>query len=512
MRSVFFKKGVSVLAAITVAISMAAMGTISTKAFDNDVKKGVAAVVFHINKANVYISVDGKETLFGTITDQDYSLGSGFFIGTQKEQPTDIVTNHHVVADYIKTSNGQDIYEYHQASDGSISIYTIRATDTEMRVYYDQNDYDTAQVVCYGDQNKVDLAVLRLSSPTEKRHALTLMDTGSDMVGETVYTVGFPANADNEYTGASKFGVEDTTVHKGVISKFVANVGGVKRISIDATVQHGNSGGPLVTEDGYVIGVNTNVWSQSPFEHQIEADYYALDSAELTGFLNSNGIAYRLMTREALKKHEEDLKAQQKAEEERKKREEEEAERIKKEQEENSKKAKDEQQAERDKQQTILIIGISAGVVVLVAVLFTVTLIVVKKNKKKNVEGIILTDGDFIDSSHPMKKGLIRGLSEQHAGAVFPVGLTPVMIGRDPVTCSVLFAKGTPGVSSKHCTIKFDPRTEEFILTDLRSSFGTFLLDNGRKLDAHVPVTLKPGECFCVGGEANAFRVEIEQD
>ena len=82
------------------------------------------------------------------------------------------------------------------------------------------------------------------------------------------------------------------------------------------------------------------------------------------------------------------------------------------------------------------------------------------------------------------------------------------MIGRDPNGCKVVYTEGTAGVSGRHCSVSFDAAAGEFVVTDLRSTYGTFLM-NGQKLNANTPCRIKPGSEFYVGDRANAIRVEL---
>ena len=64
-------------------------------------------------------------------------------------------------------------------------------------------------------------------------------------VGQPVYAVGTPLQAD--LAGS---------VSRGIISGLDRIIGGVNYIQTDATIHAGHSGGPLLTENGDVIGVN----------------------------------------------------------------------------------------------------------------------------------------------------------------------------------------------------------------------------------------------------------------
>lgn len=441
---------------------------ISAYAFNNEVKSGTIAVVLYMKNAKLYYSYDGDNLICDRdLGDIKWSSGSGFFVGESDENPQYIVTNFHVVNDYVESNEGDEFLTYYgNATDGAYLF--VGADACELRIYYSEDEYDVAYVDCYGDTEKVDLAVLRLRNGTDKRHALKLSTPTDDMIGETVYTVGFPGNADNYFTGASKYGVDDVTVHKGSINKFAVNEGkGVERIAIDATIQHGNSGGPLVTEEGYVIGVNTNVYSTSPYTAQIEADYYAINATEVIRFLDKNNIPYQLAGKNSDKT-------------------------------ENSVATEDSDTTEENSRSNAPIIAVVTVVVVGGAVVFLMV------NKKKNGQGASGTAGKGT------KKAVIRSMSAQHNGKTFPVGKAPVTIGRNSAGCEIVYKEGTPGVSGRHCTVCYDSGNGQFTITDLGSSYGTFL-SNGMKLTPNTPVNLKSGDSFYVGDKANTLKVEVGQ-
>ena len=50
--------------------------------------------------------------------------------------------------------------------------------------------------------------------------------------------------------------------------------------------------------------------------------------------------------------------------------------------------------------------------------------------------------------------------------------------------------------------------TNDFIITDLRSTYGTILM-NGTKLAPNAPYRLHSGDSFCVGDKANVVKVEL---
>lgn len=108
----------------------------------------------------------------------------------------------------------------------------------------------------------------------------------------------------------------------------------------------------------------------------------------------------------------------------------------------------------------------------------------------------------------PARKAYIRSLSTQHNGASFEIGTQTALIGRDPANCKVVFREGTAGVSGRHCSVEYRPDTNEFLITDLRSTYGTYLM-SGQRLQANVAFHCKPGDSFYVGDKANVLCVEV---
>lgn len=146
------------------------------------------------------------------------ALGSGFIIDADGT----IVTNFHVIegADSIKVS----------LSDGT--------------------SFD-AEVV--GRDEKTDIAVLKVKSKTPLPF-LTFSDSESARVGDWVMAIGNP------------FGLGGT-VTAGIISArnrdFESGGPYANYIQTDASINQGNSGGPLFDMDGHVVGVNTAIFSTS---------------------------------------------------------------------------------------------------------------------------------------------------------------------------------------------------------------------------------------------------------
>ncbi len=101
------------------------------------------------------------------------------------------------------------------------------------------------------DNNELDIAIMKIKTPTTKRHALKLEQLDGEDRGSTVYVVGFPGVAENDFTSGSKLKMQDISITTGIVGKFVSSgAAGIELIQTDAEISHGNSGGPMVDEAG----------------------------------------------------------------------------------------------------------------------------------------------------------------------------------------------------------------------------------------------------------------------
>jgi S1-C subfamily serine protease len=118
------------------------------------------------------------------------------------------------------------------------------------------NDKKQYEAKLVGAEPKKDIAVLKL---TEKPQKLTNVKAGNSkslQVGQMAFAIGNPFGLDHSLT-------------TGIISALgrkIDGIGGVKihdMIQTDASINQGNSGGPLLNSSGELIGMNTMIFSTS---------------------------------------------------------------------------------------------------------------------------------------------------------------------------------------------------------------------------------------------------------
>lgn len=364
--------------------------------------------------------------------------GTGFFVGQKGVDPQYLVTNYHIIEDFVYVGGGE------------------QGNDSRLYVAFSQNDVEEAYVVEYNE--KMDLAVLRLAKPTSKRKPLCIETNFS--VGSQVYAVGFPALADVVINSTSSFSIEDASVTSGAINRIITESGtGRRLIQMDASIYGGNSGGPLVNASGNVIGINTMGAKDS------ENMNYAISVEELVPILDRNNISYDMA---GAAQHEPETDT-------------------------NLVMSLPIQEPDR---------GISpilpAAIAVCVTAVIAVAAVIVIKGKK--IQGK--------QPVQPQRRPMIYSVSPEHGGMKIAVEGRQIQLGRDPASCQIAFREGTPGVSRHHCQVSWDVSRGEFVLTDLKSTYGTYL-NNGQKLNSGVPYFLKPGDSFYLGDRANEVRTEL---
>lgn len=424
-----------------------------------------------------------------------YDAGTGFFIGEKGKDPEYIVTNYHVIEYFVESGGGQG--------------------ENRLLAVYDQRNTEEVYVVAYDTEK--DLAILRLSRATTQRKPLTLEKVGSSSVGSGVFAIGFPALADGVVNATSRYSTEDLTVTSGTISRLLSESGtGRRLIQTDAAIHSGNSGGPLVNAKGNVIGINTFTIVSDGVK--VEGINYSVRVEELTPMLNMYDVVYEIEDTSEAGGETPAAPVPEPAPEN--------PVTVESEDESETETESETSEVEEDDGYNwYLIGGIAAGVVVALVVI----VIVVKKiknNKQKQqsqqtvsrsstpsmpIQATAPTQPQYISKpvqATPQKKPMLRSMAAQHNGMRVALDGRQIIIGRDPAACKLVFSGKTPGVSGRHCSVSWDANRGEFVITDLKSSYGTFV-KNGQKLTPGTPYYLKPGESFYLGDRANEIRTEL---
>lgn len=267
MRSYLQKRIVSLLAVLTLLAAMLvpAVATDATSPVTAD-RDGVFLVRMVINDAQ-----KGIQNL-------EVSTGSGFLINEST-----IVTCYHVTHfilpdDEEVVEDWMELLGYNSYNDFEkhLSVQVVYQAD----LYMDATELTGSEMI--------DFSVLALSQPISNHTCLTLREEPVQDL-ETVYALGFPYTVSAvESTTAHSYTASDVTVTDAKVSKAAATVGGVEFIQHNALIAGGNSGGPLVDENGYVVGVNRMV------DNQTESFGWAISISQVIQALNTNSIVYNL--------------------------------------------------------------------------------------------------------------------------------------------------------------------------------------------------------------------------
>ena len=182
-----------------------------------------------VSAESIYRSVSpGVVTITTQITGRSGQPGQGTGSGIVLDSRGDILTNNHVVS-------------------GAQSL-TVTFSDGS-----------TASATIVGTNSNLDLAVIRVSVSASKLQPVTLGNSDSVQVGDTVYAIGAPFGLSGSFT-------------EGVVSNLHqsgSTTGGnlSNLIQTDAAINSGNSGGPLVNAQGEVIGINASI--ESPVDGNV---------------------------------------------------------------------------------------------------------------------------------------------------------------------------------------------------------------------------------------------------
>jgi S1-C subfamily serine protease len=112
------------------------------------------------------------------------------------------------------------------------------------------NNEEKIKLILWNFAQNSDIAVLKSFKPLNN---CNWADSSNLQLAETLYTVGWPNSAEGE-----------SSITKGIFSRFVQTAQGPTFIQTDAAINPGNSGGPLVGRCG-IVGINTAkiAWSEN---------------------------------------------------------------------------------------------------------------------------------------------------------------------------------------------------------------------------------------------------------
>lgn len=209
-----------------------------------------------------------------------YTGGTCFMINEEY-----VVTNKHVFDLDTVLSNGLTVRE---AMKNDYALDALpKDNDSHIRLFVFANrDTNVEATVHENAQSDVlDFAALKLSEKIYGRQPLVLGDSDTINPQDTVYAMGFPEDSVQNKKFNTK---EDVSISDGIISK-VTVTGSVDIIEHTATLNNGNSGGPLLNANNEVIGINEFIIDQKNYSIQINAIKEILDTYGIAYSTSSTG-------------------------------------------------------------------------------------------------------------------------------------------------------------------------------------------------------------------------------
>ena len=401
-----------------------------------------------------------------------YYMGSAFGVGKAGEETDIFVTCYHVVNPYGVTNETYD------------TVYITTGASMYDEVYRVN--------ILYADKD-TDIAIMQTTKKVRGRCALPLIESSYIEPTMSVYTLGYPGISD-EFSDVTYYGgdfsslVEDETVTMGSITKTNLVSEGVKYFQVDADINHGNSGGPSVTSEGYVIGVNEAIMADSQGGNYIglvtHIDYVmeALDSLHIAYDSVDPATVSMEGTTEITPGAETETQ--------------------------------ETSVGVTDHSGTDLYVKILIVIVVIVlSILLIFVIFMIRRDKKREAQ-IAKEREQYLSRSRiepyqnaqPVRGApKVIGMQGMFANNSFTITGNLIM-GRSSARCHLVYPQNTPGVSNVHCELRV--MNGVLFLIDRGSSYGTFV-GNRMRLNPNQPYQLHDGEVFYLAAPQNSFIVRF---
>ncbi|MCR5671235.1 MAG: trypsin-like peptidase domain-containing protein [Butyrivibrio sp.] len=513
MRNILRKSVIS-LVAVSMMLSPISAAAAEDSATAGSSKEALVSTVESVDQAmNGVVQVN---TVFDDDDGNKHIIcgGAGFLIGSV-EGSEYVVTNIHIADPDNDTKKA------------AYKFYKIPKKDgkwDDIKPYVEvvlENDVTTNASIVNSSEN-LDFVVLKLSQPLYNRTPLTLLvaDKGATKkpysTTDAVYGLGFPEAV--SYENPVCYTNDQVTMSSGKIAN-VTDFEGAKLIQHNAQIGTNNCGGPLLNENGLVIGMN-----------ELSADssnnYYSLDASDIANILTGLGVEFNAIT---ASEYEEWLHRNDPVE-------------VKKPE------APTQVIVKEEKHTTpawlIIVVAVLAALVVALIVLFIV--VMAKQSKKDPAKGkkpekekdVKIPPRSQISQMHPvqavknpagnMETGVIGGPAAQGATTVLnasaPAAGEPLItsgtlirrknsdniiidkqsfsIGKDSLHVDYCITDN-PAVSRTHAMI--NTVNNQVFLQDCHSTNGTFI--NNRKLADGSSEPLNNGDIIKLGDEEFQYRI-----
>jgi S1-C subfamily serine protease len=190
------------------------------------------------NPAKIYAGRSGGVvTIYSFFSSGQRSQGSGFVVSDEGH----VLTNSHVVTDAGESSSTGDGSAVHGAS----RVYVVFA----------DGDRIPGEIVGWDLFN--DIGVVKVDPSDHAVAPVPLGDSSRVVVGEPVAAIGSPFGQESSLS----VGVVSATERS--IQSLTSDYDVSGAIQVDAPINHGNSGGPLLDARGRAIGINAQIRSDS---------------------------------------------------------------------------------------------------------------------------------------------------------------------------------------------------------------------------------------------------------
>lgn len=103
------------------------------------------------------------------------------------------------------------------------------------------------------------------------------------------------------------------------------------------------------------------------------------------------------------------------------------------------------------------------------------------------------------------KNGKLVGISGTYAGQIFELSSdAPIIIGRDPSQCNLVFSENREDISRRHCEISYYENDNAYGVVDC-SKNGTYV--NGERIPSDIERICRAGTIVSLGGQKDSFRL-----